>query len=423
MIVDLQPARGLRRRRPLPRQRRGALAAARRARRRVARGAASRTSTSTTTTAPSPHLFHVACRPRLDGRRRGPDPRPGPRRAARRPGARHRRPALNALFQQALRVGKRAHAETDIDRAAPSLVTRGARARPPRLGGSPGAASLVVGAGSMAVARRRDRLPRWAPPSIVVVNRTARQRRAARRRVRRPRRCRSADLADALADADLVVSCTGAAGVVITPRRAGRRRARGRDDAARRSSTSPCRTTSTRPSPSCPASPSSTSPRWPTSCATPTRAASVEGVRAIVAEEVAAFLAARRQASVTPTVVALRSMATGGRRRRAGAPRRPAARPRRRPPAPRSRTPCAGSPTSCCTSRPCGSRSSPTTSRRRVLRRGAGRALRPRPRRRRRRRPAPACRGGRHERLTAPCASAPARSRAGHHPVRARRRR
>src|SRR5262249_42058530 len=30
-------------------------------------------------------------------------------------------PALNLLFQQALRVGKRAHAETDIDRAAPSL--------------------------------------------------------------------------------------------------------------------------------------------------------------------------------------------------------------------------------------------------------------------------------------------------------------
>ena len=28
-------------------------------------------------------------------------------------------PALNELFQQALRVGKRAHAETDIDRAAP----------------------------------------------------------------------------------------------------------------------------------------------------------------------------------------------------------------------------------------------------------------------------------------------------------------
>ena len=36
----------------------------------------------------------------------------------------------------------------------------------------------------------------------------------------------------------------------------------------------------------------------------------VEAVRGIVTQEVAAFLAARRQASVTPTVVALRSMAT-----------------------------------------------------------------------------------------------------------------
>jgi glutamyl-tRNA reductase len=36
----------------------------------------------------------------------------------------------------------------------------------------------------------------------------------------------------------------------------------------------------------------------------------VEGVRRIVTQEVSAFLAVRRQASVTPTVVALRSMAT-----------------------------------------------------------------------------------------------------------------
>ena len=40
-------------------------------------------------------------------------------------------------------------------------------------------------------------------------------------------------------------------------------------------------------------------------------ATDVDAVRAIVAEEVKAFLAARRSASVTPTVVALRTMATG----------------------------------------------------------------------------------------------------------------
>ena len=38
--------------------------------------------------------------------------------------------------------------------------------------------------------------------------------------------------------------------------------------------------------------------------------AGVDDVRTIVAQEIAAFLAVRRQASVTPTVVALRSMAT-----------------------------------------------------------------------------------------------------------------
>ncbi len=39
--------------------------------------------------------------------------------------------------------------------------------------------------------------------------------------------------------------------------------------------------------------------------------ADVEGVRAIVGQELAAFLTARRSQSVTPTVVALRTMATG----------------------------------------------------------------------------------------------------------------
>ena len=39
--------------------------------------------------------------------------------------------------------------------------------------------------------------------------------------------------------------------------------------------------------------------------------AEVEAVRDIVTSEVTAFLSARRQANITPTVVALRSMATG----------------------------------------------------------------------------------------------------------------
>ena len=53
-------------------------------------------------------------------------------------------------------------------------------------------------------------------------------------------------------------------------------------------------------------------------------------MRRIVAEEVAAFLAARRQASVAPTVVALRSMATEVVDAELARLDRPAARPRRR---------------------------------------------------------------------------------------------
>ncbi len=60
-------------------------------------------------------------------------------------------PALNVLFQQALRVGKRARAETDIDSAAPYPGRRRPRPRPRRPAATwPASGSLVVGAGAMA---------------------------------------------------------------------------------------------------------------------------------------------------------------------------------------------------------------------------------------------------------------------------------
>ena len=81
-------------------------------------------------------------------------------------------PALNVLFQQALRVGKRARAETDIDRAAPSLVTAALDRSHAALGDLTGHRVLVLGAGAMAglatatVARR-------GAASITVANRTS----------------------------------------------------------------------------------------------------------------------------------------------------------------------------------------------------------------------------------------------------------
>jgi glutamyl-tRNA reductase len=56
---------------------------------------------------------------------------------------------LNELFQQALRVGKRAHADTAIDSAAQSLVGVGLELAAATLGPLSDRCVLVVGAGSM----------------------------------------------------------------------------------------------------------------------------------------------------------------------------------------------------------------------------------------------------------------------------------
>ena len=92
LLVDVQPHRGLRRRRRVPRR-------PRRRSPRCSRGTPacrcpSSPSTSTCTTPGSAvqHLFAVASRARLDGGRRGADPRP----AARRPTPRPRAPARSA---------------------------------------------------------------------------------------------------------------------------------------------------------------------------------------------------------------------------------------------------------------------------------------------------------------------------------------
>ena len=118
--------------------------------------------------------------------------------------------ALNAVFQQALRVGKRAHAETDIDRAGQSLVTV---ALDQVEGGLDGRRVLVVGAGSMAGLAVATAARRGAD-SIVVGNRTpARAERLASTAggVAIP----LAGLREEIAAADVMVSCTGATGLVV----------------------------------------------------------------------------------------------------------------------------------------------------------------------------------------------------------------
>jgi glutamyl-tRNA reductase len=74
---------------------------------------------------------------------------------------------LNDLFQQALRVGKRAHSETGIDRAGQSLVTFGLEqlaAGRDVTGWARGKRALVIGAGSMSsLAAATPTAPSTAP--------------------------------------------------------------------------------------------------------------------------------------------------------------------------------------------------------------------------------------------------------------------
>src|SRR5690348_6669002 len=79
---------------------------------------------------------------------------------------------LNDLFQQALRVGKRAHSETGIDRAGQSLVTFGLAQLAPTTGSLAGRRALVVGAGSMSSLAAAT-LARAGVSRLVIANRTA----------------------------------------------------------------------------------------------------------------------------------------------------------------------------------------------------------------------------------------------------------
>jgi glutamyl-tRNA reductase len=215
-------------------------------------------------------------------------------------------PALNVLFQQALRVGKRSRAETDIDRVAPTLVSaaldRSAGHDPERVSGR---RVLVVGAGAMAGLATAT-VTRRGADRVTVANRTPeRAARLAAEYAATP--ATLADLPAALADADLVIACAGASGVLITRSMVEEARPDGRPmtfiDLAMPHDVDPA------------VGDLAGVTRLDLGDLADELHASeagreVEEVRRIVSQEVSAFLAARRQANVTPTVVALRSMAT-----------------------------------------------------------------------------------------------------------------
>jgi len=131
---------------------------------------------------------------------------------------------LGELGQLALRTGKRARAETGIGRAGLSLLSAAVELAATSLGPvGPGPDALagrdvlIVGAGSMS-ALAAATAARSGAASIVVANRTREhaERLAASVSTTVTRIAGLADLPAAMADADVLISCTGAAGHVIT---------------------------------------------------------------------------------------------------------------------------------------------------------------------------------------------------------------
>lgn len=214
--------------------------------------------------------------------------------------------SLNALFQQALRIGKRGHAETGIDRLAPSIVTAGLDHAGDVITRE-GARFLVAGAGTMSLLAVRTLIERGVEPSrIWVANRTF-QRAFDLVAEYGVSAVRWESLDVELAAADVLVTCTGAAGVVFDTERVTRATADGRpltviDLALPRDVGHEVRTLAN-------VTVIDIEVLAERSVGDSV-AEDVEQVREIVESEVDAFLSGRQQAKVTPTVVALRTMAT-----------------------------------------------------------------------------------------------------------------
>lgn len=243
---------------------------------------------------------------------------------------------LNDLFQQALRVGKRAHSETGIDQAGQSLVTFGLQQL---ANGTPveewvrGKRALVIGAGSMS-SLAATTLARAGVAELVIANRTVdRAERLAAGLAATASALPMDGVATELPKADIVVSCTGATGLVLT-HGAVSRALEQRDLGA--VAPTPAAVDVTEPNDEAVRDGGRNGfalldlamPRdidaavhridrvrlvdiesLAEASADAPMAADVDAVRGIVAAEVTAFGAAQRAATITPTVVALRTMA------------------------------------------------------------------------------------------------------------------
>jgi glutamyl-tRNA reductase len=213
---------------------------------------------------------------------------------------------LHELFQKALFVGKKVHSDTGIDEAGQSLMSVALERAMEAVGGLEGRPVLVIGAGSMG-ALAGATLKRAGAGRIVVANRTSGN----------ARRLATAlegtgiglsDLEDALVQADVVVSSTGATGVVMGREVVQRAvEARGGRPLAVLDLALPHDI-----DPSVRELPGVTLVDLASLqevLATTESGADVEAARGIVTEGVGQFLAWQRASRVAPTVVALRSRA------------------------------------------------------------------------------------------------------------------
>jgi glutamyl-tRNA reductase len=206
---------------------------------------------------------------------------------------------LNSLFQQAIRVGKRVQTETTIGSAGRSLVSAAYELLTRQCGPLQGRRVLVLGAGAMAGLAARTAAAAGA--DVTCVSRT----------FERAQRLADsvaggavplAQLDAALAEADILVTCTGAKDMLIGADRLAGTAVRGVVDLA------------------LPADVSDdvrdlgitlvNLDRLVDDQVDSATAAEIEAARELVRAEVQDFLGLRRAAQVAPTVVALRTMAS-----------------------------------------------------------------------------------------------------------------
>lgn len=207
-------------------------------------------------------------------------------------------PVLNSLFQQALRVGKRVHSETAVGSAGRSLVGAALDQLRAHRADVTGKRVLVVGAGSMASLAAHTLATAGA--HVVCVNRTLVK--AERLAVAVGGEARPFEELDAaLGEADVLVTCTGAKAMRITPAQLRTTKIQAVIDLALPADVDPA----------------VAEQRLLINLESLVRGgfnrageAELASARELVLNEVRDFLGLRRAATVAPTVIALRTMAS-----------------------------------------------------------------------------------------------------------------